>query len=145
MVRTIAELQAGSLERRRFGLQLLGAFAATALGLAAIGLYGLLTYSVSQRTREIGVRLALGATGASVLAMLFKEGMRLTAMGAAAGLLASAGLARLLQSQLFGIRMLDPIALGGVGLLLLGVAAIAILIPARRAARVDPMAALRSE
>jgi putative ABC transport system permease protein len=145
MVRTIAELQAGSLERRRFGLQLLGAFAATALGLAAIGLYGLLTFSVSQRTREIGVRLALGATGASVLAMLFKEGMRLTAMGAAAGLVASAGLARLLQSQLFGIRMLDPIAVGGVGLILLGVAAIAILLPARRAARVDPIEALRAE
>jgi len=110
-----------------------------------IGLYGVLSYAVTQRTSELGVRFALGATPGRVVRMVLGDGLRLVAAGAAVGLAAGAVAARLMSGLLFGIRAFDPAAFAGAAALLLAVAALASLVPARRASRLDPMSALRSE
>jgi putative ABC transport system permease protein len=144
-VRTMDDLLAASLARRRFDLDLLAGFAGVALVLAGIGLYGLIAYSVSQRTQEIGVRMALGADAPRVLGLVLRDALLLTTAGTAIGLLAAAWLTRFLQSQLFGVGTLDPVAYGVVVLVFACVATAASYVPARRATRVDPVVALRTE
>jgi putative ABC transport system permease protein len=129
--------------RPRFLAQLLGIFAALALALAAVGTYGILSYSVTERTREIGIHMALGATKGSVLGMILVQGMRLTIVGLAAGLIASFGLTRLLQAQLFNVKPTDPLTLSVVTIFIAIVALLACYVPARRATGVDPMVTLR--
>ena len=143
--RTVPELLASSIARRRVNLWLLSGFAAAALALAALGLYGLIAYSVRQRVREIGIRMALGAEPRGVLALVLREGMLLTLAGLGLGLLAAVPLSRLIASQLYDTGRLDPVALGSVVAIFAGVAALASLLPARRAARVDPATVLREE
>ncbi len=138
-------LVSGSLGQRRFYMMLLGAFAALALVLAATGLYGVISYSVAQRTQEIGVRVALGATRKQVLSMIMGQGLRFAAMGLAIGQLMAMILNRALKGLLVGVRTTDPPTLVVTAAVLLIVAALACYVPARRAARVDPMVALRFE
>jgi ABC-type antimicrobial peptide transport system permease subunit len=142
-MRTMDQVFADSAARPRFLAELLGIFAALALALAAIGTYGILSYSVSERTKEIGIHMALGATRGSVLGMILGQGLRLTIVGLAAGLLASVGLTRLLQAQLFNVKPTDPATLTAVTVFIAVVAAIACYVPAQRATRVDPMVTLR--
>ena len=144
-VRTMDELVGASLAQRRFDLALLVGFAATALLLAAVGLYGLIAYSVSQRTQEIGIRMALGAGRRLVLRLVLHDGMVLTLTGVGIGLVAAALLSRVLQSQLYNVGTLDPLAYGGVVVVFVSVAALASYLPARRATSVDPVEALRTE
>ena len=134
-----------SLAQRRLTLWLMGAFAVLALTLAAIGIYGVLSYAVAQRTHEIGIRMALGAGRGSVLALVLGHGMRLAGAGALAGLAAALALGRFAASYLFGVSWRDPLTLAAVPLLLLAVAALACYVPARRASRTDPWTALRKE
>jgi putative ABC transport system permease protein len=121
----------------------LSAFAGAALLLAAIGVYGVLSYSVSSRMREIGVRVALGADAARVMALVLGQGLRLAAFGAAIGIVASIAIARLLQGVLVDAAAWDPRLPGIAGVIVLGVAGIAAFVPARRAASVDPIVVLR--
>jgi len=144
-VQTMEERVARSLEGRRFAMMLLGIFSGFALVLAAVGLYGVLAFAVSQRTREIGIRMALGAQAADVLKQVMREGMILVLIGVAAGLAAALALTRLLGSLLYGVSATDPVTFAGISLLLAGVALGACFVPARRATRVDPMVALRYE
>lgn len=134
-----------SLGPRRFNLYLLSAFAGVALVLAAIGLFGVMAYLVVQRTREIGVRLALGATRAEVFRLILGRGMALAGVGAVIGLIAAFGLTRVMESLLFSVSKTDPLTFVAVPLTLLAVAALACYLPARRAMRVDPVIALRIE
>jgi ABC-type antimicrobial peptide transport system permease subunit len=122
-----------------------GAFAVLALLLATIGIYGVMSYAVAQRGREIGIRMALGAARGNVLRMVLGQGMRIATIGAVAGLGIAFATARLMSGLLFGIKASDPLTFVGVTLLLGAVAAAACLIPARRATRVDPLVALRYE
>jgi ABC-type antimicrobial peptide transport system permease subunit len=124
---------------------LLVVFAGIALVLATVGLYGVIAYSVSQRTREMGIRLALGARRAAVLRLVMSQGARLTIAGVVVGLLGAAGLTRLMASMLYGVRAFDPLTFGLVGVALGLVAVFATYLPARRATRVDPVVALRAE
>jgi putative ABC transport system permease protein len=144
-VASLDELRAGSFTPRRVNMLLLGAFATLGLILASVGIYGVVSYAVSQRTHEIGVRMALGAERGDVLKVVVGQGLRWVLMGAAIGVAASLGLTRFLQTLLFGVKPTDPATFIGVSLLLLAVAWLACYIPARRAARVDPMVALRYE
>jgi ABC-type antimicrobial peptide transport system permease subunit len=139
------EIVARSIASQRFSLVLLGAFAGLALLLASIGIYGVLSYLVGQRTQEIGIRMALGAQGLDVLRMVMAAGVRMTLVGAVIGMVAALGLTRLMASMLFDVKPTDPITFAVVALLLCGVAMFACYVPARRAARVDPMVALRYE
>jgi putative ABC transport system permease protein len=142
-LRTMDQVFADSAARPRFLAVLLGIFAGLALALAAIGTYGILSYSVTERTKEIGIYMALGASRGSVLGMVLGQGLRLTLTGLIVGLVASMGLTRLLQSQLFNVKPTDPITLGVVTAFIAVVAAIACYVPARRATQVDPMVTLR--
>jgi len=145
LVRTMEVVIAGTLWYARLSAWLLGSFAALAAALAAAGLYGVMSYSVNQRTQEIGLRMALGAASRDVLRMVIAEGFKLTVVGLGLGLGAAFALNRLIASQLFGVTATDPLTYGGVAMLLAMVAMAACYIPARRAARVDPMVALRCE
>jgi putative ABC transport system permease protein len=144
-IRPIEQLLSASVARRRFNMILLGTFALLALMLAAIGIYGVMSYSVTQRTHEIGVRVALGAQSSDVLKLIVRQGMRLVLVGVLVGLAASFALTRIMSSLLFGISPTDLFTFASVSVLLVGIALLACLIPARRATRVDPMVALRYE
>ena len=144
-VRTLQESLDSQLADRRQGTFVIGILGALAVLLAAVGLYGVLAYAVSQRTREIGVRMALGAGRADVLRQFLGQGARLSAAGLAAGLLLSAGLTRLLSSQIFGVTPTDAVTFAAVSLFLIAVALCASYLPARRAASISPMEALRNE
>jgi putative ABC transport system permease protein len=143
--RTMEELLRSGTAAPRFLAVLLGSFGGVALVLASLGIYGVLAYSVSQRTREIGVRIALGAAPSSVLRMVVRNGMVLAGIGIGIGLAGALGLSQFLQKQLYEVRPTDPSIYAGVALLLSGVALLACYLPARRAAKVDPMVALRYE
>ena len=134
-----------SVAQRRFSMLLLAAFAATALFLAAVGIYGVVAYSVSQRTREIGVRLAIGAERRDVLALVVGGGMKLAAVGVAIGLAGALGLTQLITTMLYNVTPFDPLSYAVTASVLLTIAAIACYVPARRAMNVDPMVALRCE
>ena len=142
-MRSMTTLRAESVSTRRFVLLIVGAFGALALGLAAIGVYGVMSLIVSERTREVGVRLALGAEPAALLRMIVMQAAKLAGIGVAIGLLVALPLAPLLDSQLYGIRSFDPVTFVTVPLLLLIIAALAAIVPARKAMRIDPLAALR--
>jgi putative ABC transport system permease protein len=144
-VTTMEQLVAGSMAQRRFTLWLLGLFAVTALLLAAVGLYGVLAYSVSQRSHEIGIRMALGAQSRDVQKMVVGQGMKLVLLGTGIGLAGAFALMRWMASLLFGVGAADPLTYGVIAALLAGVALLACWIPARRATKVDPMIALRYE
>ena len=144
-VATMEEVLGTEASQRRVGMILLTAFAVLALLLASLGIYGVLAYFVAQHRNEIGVRLALGATPARILLLVLQKGMKLTLLGVAIGLAASFALTRLMTSLLFGVKAVDPLTFVAVPVLLAGVALLACWIPARRAAKVDPMVALRYE
>jgi predicted permease len=144
-VQTMQQVVMDSTAQPRFNLLLLGAFAGVALTLAGVGIYGVMSYSVSRRTHEIGVRMALGAKRADVLKLVTRQGMMLALVGAATGLAGSFGLRRMMSSLLYGVHPDDPVTIIGVFILLAAVALIANYIPARRATKVDPMVALRYE
>jgi predicted permease len=144
-VRTLASMVDDSVAQPRFSMLLLGAFGAFALILACIGIYGVISYSVAQRTREIGVRVALGASRLNIFGMVLGQGARLAGLGIAVGIAAAFGATRMMSSFLYGVRPADPATFAIVCAVLLGVASIACYIPARRATRVDPLVALRHD
>jgi putative ABC transport system permease protein len=144
-VRTMDEIVSTSVAQPRLEAILLGAFGGLALLLASVGIYGVLAYSVSQRTSEIGIRMALGASRASVLTMVLGQGLRMTAIGLAIGLALALGVTRVMSGILFGISPTDPATFTAILLLLGTIALLACYLPARRATRVDPMVALRYE
>jgi putative ABC transport system permease protein len=144
-VQPLSEVLRDSVSQPRFTMFLLIAFAGLALALSAIGLYGVLAYTVSRRTQEIGVRMALGAQAAGVLSMVLREGVVATAAGLGLGLAGALILARLMSTLLFGVKADDPLTFAAVALMIAAVAVLASYVPARRASRVDPMAALRYE
>jgi len=144
-VRSMDEILEQSTARQNFLMLLLSIFACAALLLAAIGIYGLIAYSVQQRTQEIGIRLALGAESNDVRNMVVLQGMRLALAGVAIGLAAAFGVTRLIASFLFGTKTTDPAVFLTVAVLLSAVALVAVWLPARRASRIDPVKALRYE
>ncbi len=143
--RTLSQVYSASLGSRRFNVILIGFFGIVALLLATAGVFGVMAYSVSRRTREIGVRVALGAGSGDVLRMILSQGLRTIFIGVAIGIAGSLALTRAVESLLFGVTATDPLTFGGVTLLLVGAALLACFIPARRATKVDPMVALRYE
>jgi ABC-type antimicrobial peptide transport system permease subunit len=144
-VKTMEDRSAEANARTRASTMLLGFFAAVALGLAAVGIYGVIAYSVGQSTREVGLRIALGATRADMFSLVLGRGMMMVAAGAFVGLIAALVLSRFLASLLYGVTATDPATFGLITALLAAVALAAAFLPARRATRVDPMVALRSE
>jgi putative ABC transport system permease protein len=144
-VQTMTEVMAASIAGQRFNMLLLGIFAGVALLLAAVGIYGVISYSVTQRTHEIGIRMALGAQAVDVLKMILGQGLLLASIGVVIGVVGAFALTRLMSSLLFGVTATDPMTFTIVSLLLIAVALAACYIPARRAMRVDPMVALRYE
>jgi putative ABC transport system permease protein len=144
-VAPVRSLVRSSLTQPQLYLTLFGLFALLALLLAAIGLYGLIAYSVTQRTREFGIRYALGAQVGDVLRLVMGQGARLTAFGLVIGVLAAAGVARLMETLLFRTRAYDPLVFGGVVFVLAAIGLLAALLPALRATKADPVAALRAE
>jgi len=144
-VRTMKQRVDESLARRRFSMLLLTLFAALALGLAAIGSYGVIAYLVTQGARDLGIRMALGATPGAIVRLILRHGMSVALIGVAAGLAGAFVLSRFMRSLLFGVGPADPVTFAAVSLLLMAVALVASYIPARRAARIDPMVSLRTE
>jgi putative ABC transport system permease protein len=144
-VRTMQAVVAAAMAQRRFTMQLLALLAATALALSAIGIYGVMAYFVTQRTHEIGIRMALGAAPGDVLAMVLRQGARLAAAGVAAGIVGAFALTRAIGTLLFGVSPRDPLTFVTLSLVLSAVALVACYVPARRATRVDPIQALRYE
>jgi len=144
-IQTMEERVARSLDERRFAMLLLGVFSGFALVLSAIGLYGVLAFAVSQRTREIGIRMALGAGAGDVLRQVMRQGMILVSIGVVLGLAGALALTRVMSSLVYGVSTTDPLTFAAISLLLLGVALGACFVPARRATKVDPMVALRYE
>jgi predicted permease len=142
---TLNEIVSTSLSERRFSMEMIGLFALTALLLAGLGIYGVISYIVSERTHEIGIRLALGAQRRNILQMVLRQGLGLALAGAAVGLVCALVVSHLMAGLLYGVRPTDPLTFAGVALLLIGVALLACYIPARRAIRVDPTVALRNE
>jgi len=142
---TMNEVIATSLAQQRFMMILLDSFAVTALLLASLGLYGVISYLVGQRTHELGIRLALGAQRRDVLRLVLSHGMKMALSGTALGLVAALGLTRLLSQMLYGVSATDPITFAVIAMILIGVALLACLVPARRATKVDPLVALRYE
>lgn len=144
-VRPMSQIIAGTTSAQRVAFLTLDAFALLALALAAIGIYGVTSYAVMQRVQEIGVRVALGAQRGDILGLVVRSGMKLAGAGVLIGLIASFGLTRLMATLLFGVSASDPMTFAGVAVLLFAVALLACYVPARRAAKVDPMVALRYE
>ena len=144
-VRSMEEVVSRSISRQRFNVLLMTVFGASALLLAAIGIYGLMAYSVAQRTREIGIRMALGAEAEQVRKMVVFQGMRLAVIGVAVGLVAAFALTRLMASFLFGVQARDPVVFVAMPVLLTVVSIVAVWLPARRASTVNPLIALRYE
>jgi putative ABC transport system permease protein len=144
-VRAMTDVVAASMTPQRFNMTLLGIFAGVALLLACVGIYGVMSYSVAQRTHEIGIRMALGAQTGDVLGMVLGQGMLLILAGVAIGLLGAFALTRVMASLLFGVTATDPLTFVSVALLLVAVSLVSCYLPARRATRVDPMTALRYE
>jgi putative ABC transport system permease protein len=144
-VRTMDDIVSQSVAPRRFSMMLLTVFAVAALLLASIGIYGTMSYAVAQRTREIGLRITLGAQRGNVLRMVIGEGMKLALIGVSLGLIASFALTQTMKNLLFGVSTTDPLTFLGITLLLAAVALFACWIPARRATKVAPLVALRHE
>jgi putative ABC transport system permease protein len=144
-IKTMGQYLAESVERRRFIMLLLAVFAGVGLLLAVVGLYGVMSYAVSQRTHEIGIRVALGAQSSDVIKLIVGQGMLLTLIGIVIGLAAAYGLGGMMSSLLFGVGATDPWTFAGVAALLVWIALLACYLPARRATRVDPLVALRYE
>ena len=144
-VKTFAEAVSRSLWRQRLQGQVLGVFAVLALLLASVGIYGVISYAVAQRTRELGVRVALGATRHDVLALVLGQGLRLTLVGVVIGAVGAVVVARVVASLLYGVRPIDPVTFLGVPIVLAGIALLASYVPAHRATRVDPLVAMRAE
>jgi putative ABC transport system permease protein len=144
-IQTMQQVVDDSVAGRRFQMSVLAVFAAIALGLAAIGIYGLMSYAVNQRTHEIGIRMAPGAKRADVLHLAVRQRMTLAIFGVALGIVGALLLTRFLSGMLYGVGVNDPGTLFGVAALLIGVAALASFIPASRAARIDPIVSLRHE
>jgi putative ABC transport system permease protein len=143
--KTVSSLVSSTMAQRRFALAMVGTFAVCALLLAAIGMYGVISYGVAQRTREVGVRMALGATQRSIMRLILGEGLRLALIGAAVGLAGAFAGTRLIRAMLFATGATDPATFVLMPLLLGGVAVIACYLPARRATRLDPTLAIRGE
>ena len=144
-IRTMKQMMSMTVDRQRFTFVLMTIFAALGVLLAAVGIYGVISYIVAQRTHEVGIRMALGATPRDVLRMVLGEGVKMTLVGVAIGLLAVFGVTRLMANMLFGVSPHDPLTLVGVASLLILVAVAACYIPAHRATKVDPIVALRHE
>jgi putative ABC transport system permease protein len=144
-VETMDEIVSNSFAARRLSMILLAVFSALALFLSCLGIYGVVSYSVTQQTREIGVRLALGAQQRDVMRLILGQGAKLSLIGVGIGVAAALLLTRLMATLLFGVSGTDPLTFGAVALILFSVAMLACYIPARRAMRVDPMVALRHE
>jgi ABC-type antimicrobial peptide transport system permease subunit len=139
------QMVSGSVGRQRFYATLIAIFAGVALVLSAVGLYGVIAYAVSQRTHELGVRVALGATGDRITRMVIGEGLALTAAGIVLGMIGAIAMGEVVSSLLFGITPRDPLTLGVVVITLAAIATLASWLPARRAARVDPLIAMRGD
>jgi ABC-type antimicrobial peptide transport system permease subunit len=142
---TLDQVVTDSLDRPRFFTGLLGLFSAVALALATVGIFGLLSFAVARRRREIGFRISLGASPATLMAMILRQALALVVMGLGLGLLGALALPRILESELFGVTAGDPAALAGVTGVLAATAFLATVVPAWRAATVDPLTAIRSE
>jgi ABC-type antimicrobial peptide transport system permease subunit len=144
-VRTLAEVRGESVSATRGLARLIGLLAAVAAGLAAVGIYGVISFTVGQRTRELGVRMSMGARGGDVLRLVLRQGLAVIGAGTAVGLAGALAVTPLLRSSLYGVGTGDPVTLGAITALILAVGLGACYLPARRAARLDPLDALRHE